>query len=1455
MVMNVLKKMAAAVMTLVMVIGLLPALTPPARADGTTLSAGDIAFVGLNSDGYDDFSFLLLKDIMAGTSIFITDKGWDDTTGFHDESPDGYWIWSTSTAQSAGTVVHIKTANVDSSFSNDGSSLTTSLGTITRGDGYDWDDIILSYMGDQLFIYQGSESSPTFITGIHWNVEDGTTASNWDDIADTVKVSELPDQLTNGVNAIWVYNLAGTTAADKEKDNFIYNCSTISGTPSELRAAINNISNWNVDPSGTTPYDQSPFPASFTVTVPAVPAVTSISPSSGPEAGGTSVTITGTDLAGASAVKFGVTDAASYTVNGDTQITATAPAGTGTVHITVTTAGGTSTESANDQFTYYDATAPAVTLTTTAGSVTNTAPIPVTATFSESVTGFSAGDITVTGGSAGNFMSVSASLYTFDITPSAEGTVMVDVAASTAQDAAGNDNTAATQLSVTYDTTPPIVPTVISTSISTNDTTPTWSWTAGGGGNGSFRYKLDDADLTSGATETTTASYTPASALSEGTHTLYVQERDAAGNWSSSGSFAVTVDTTGPSAPSVTAAATPTNDTTPTWSWAAGGGGNGNFRYKLDSADLTSGATETTAATYTPASDLSSGSHTLYVQERDDAGNWSSSGSFAVTVDTTGPTAPSVTSAAATTTDTTPTWSWTTGGGGNGNFRYKLDDTDLTSGATETTTASYTPVSALSDGTHTLYVQERDDAGNWSSSGSFAVTVDTTGPTVTVTTTAGSVTNASPILVTIAFSETVFGFTADNITVSNATKGAFGGAGANFTISITPDSEGTVTVDIAADVTQDALGNNNSAAAQLRLTYDTTAPTVTVTTTAGNVTNASPIPVTIGFSENVTGFTASDIAVTNGVKGALNGSGDTYTINITPAAEGAVTVDVASSAAQDAAGNNSTAAAQLSLTYDTTSPAAGGGGTISTSGVTSASVDLSWTAGTDTVTASANLMYKVVYSENDNISTTADAQNNGITAQDWTADITNATATGLSSSTTYYFNILIRDAAGNIAAYTPASETTAASSAGGAGGIATNGGETDANVEVNGESYTAGESETGTSADGRTQTTVTVDTDKLQDILESQGAGAVVTIPITTGSEVAAGVLTGEMVDNMAESGATLVMQTETATYTIPAEEIDINAISEQFGENVSLSDITVTVTIATPSDEMITVVENAADEGGYALVVPPVEFTITCEYNGQTIDVTMFEAYVERLIAIPDGYDPSEITTTVVIDPDGTIRHVPTQVIEIDGKYYAVVNSLTNSVYSVIYNNVEFDDVTNHWAKNAVNDMGSRMIVTGVGNNCYAPEQAVTRAEFAAMIVRALGLAPGIGASGFSDVDAGDWYAGYVKTAAGYGIINGYGDGTFGPTDRITREQAMTMLARAMIITGLEADVDAGALLLNFNDGVDVSDYAKDGVAACIETGIVTGKTNVTIAPLDPVTRAEVAVMIQRLLVQSGLI
>ncbi len=411
-------------------------------------------------------------------------------------------------------------------------------------------------------------------------------------------------------------------------------------------------------------------------------------------------------------------------------------------------------------------------------------------------------------------------------------------------------------------------------------------------------------------------------------------------------------------------------------------------------------------------------------------------------------------------------------------------------------------------------------------------------------------------------------------------------------------------------------------------------------------------------------------------------------------------------------------------------------------------------------------------------------------------------------------------------------------------------------VLVNGREEKIGKSASSTEGE-RTITTITVNPQQLEDKLQAEGQGAVVTIPVSATSDVIVGELNGQMVKNMEDKQAVLVVQTGHASYTIPSVQVDIGSISKQLG-SAALEDIKVQIRIAEPEAAMLKVGEAAAGQNGLTLVVPPVHFTVEASYEGQTVEVSKFSAYVERTIALPEGVDPNKITTGIVTEADGSVRHVPTKVTVMGGKYYAQINSLTNSMYSVIWHPLAFKDVEQHWAQQDVNDMGSRLVVNGVGDGLFNPDAAITRAEFAAIVMRGLGLKPVGGSAVFTDVQASDWYYTAVQTTSDYKLIDGFEDGTFRPNEKITREQAMLIIARAMVVTKLQGKLPAkeiGELLKPFADAAAASDWAKAGITASLQAGLVTGRSADELAPQASITRAEVATIVKRLLKESGLI
>ncbi|WP_286680874.1 S-layer homology domain-containing protein [Tepidanaerobacter sp. EBM-49] len=179
-------------------------------------------------------------------------------------------------------------------------------------------------------------------------------------------------------------------------------------------------------------------------------------------------------------------------------------------------------------------------------------------------------------------------------------------------------------------------------------------------------------------------------------------------------------------------------------------------------------------------------------------------------------------------------------------------------------------------------------------------------------------------------------------------------------------------------------------------------------------------------------------------------------------------------------------------------------------------------------------------------------------------------------------------------------------------------------------------------------------------------------------------------------------------------------------------------------------------------------------------------------------------------------------------------------STYALIEYNKTFADIKYHWAKGYVESMAAKQIVNGKAENIFAPDDDMTRAEFAKIIVNAMELDLNKYSGSFEDVKAGDWFADYVQTAFDNKLIEGKVAGkVFDPNGKITREEMMTIIGRAI---GKEGAADADTILKSFKDGNKVSSYAKDYVSLLIEEKLVNGYPDGTLKPANSITRAEAA-------------
>ena len=204
---------------------------------------------------------------------------------------------------------------------------------------------------------------------------------------------------------------------------------------------------------------------------------------------------------------------------------------------------------------------------------------------------------------------------------------------------------------------------------------------------------------------------------------------------------------------------------------------------------------------------------------------------------------------------------------------------------------------------------------------------DVIAPTLVITLSDYALKIGDTATVTFTFSEAPTGFTEADVTAPNCSLSSFGVTGNPliYTAIFTPTadvSDATNVITVGTGWT-DAAGNPPAGATTSdNYTVDTTAPTVVITSSESSPTAASPIPITVTFSESVTGFVVGDITISAGSLANFSGSGTTYTVNWTPGIIGALTMDIAGGVCVDAAGNANTAASQFAITETTiTAPA------------------------------------------------------------------------------------------------------------------------------------------------------------------------------------------------------------------------------------------------------------------------------------------------------------------------------------------------------------------------------------------------------------------------------------------------------------------------------------------------------------------------------------------------------
>lgn len=169
------------------------------------------------------------------------------------------------------------------------------------------------------------------------------------------------------------------------------------------------------------------------------------------------------------------------------------------------------------------------------------------------------------------------------------------------------------------------------------------------------------------------------------------------------------------------------------------------------------------------------------------------------------------------------------------------------------------------------------------------------------------------------------------------------------------------------------------------------------------------------------------------------------------------------------------------------------------------------------------------------------------------------------------------------------------------------------------------------------------------------------------------------------------------------------------------------------------------------------------------------------------------------------------------------------------------FCDISGHWAEANIKKAYEQGFVKGVNEKEFAPNEYITRAEISALIARCLNISA-VSNAEYKDISDNDWFYKDIAAVSAKGYMKGF-DGNFRPNDKLTREEFAAVAAR--ILTKVQESEND----LEFNDNIEISEWARNDIKKVVSTGIMQGRENNNFAPKETVTRAEAITVMLRIL------
>ena len=386
--------------------------------------------------------------------------------------------------------------------------------------------------------------------------------------------------------------------------------------------------------------------------------------------------------------------------------------------------------------------------------------------------------------------------------------------------------------------------------------------------------------------------------------------------------------------------------------------------------------------------------------------------------------------------------------------------------------------------------------------------------------------------------------------------------------------------------------------------------------------------------------------------------------------------------------------------------------------------------------------------------------------------------------------------------------------------------------------------------------------DKIVDAITPEKSEVTINLPKAEAGKAVSVMIPAGLVDKLEGKapGATIVIKTGNVSYELKPANIDTEALAKELG--VPASQLSLKVAVNPVPSARATEVTNAVQAKGAKVLSQIVDFTIEAVGNNKSVVIhNLGNRFIDRGFGLDVNVNSSR-ATGVRVNADGTFSSVPTKFVTKGGKSTAVVRSLRNSEYTVVEGDVTFPDVDKgaNWAEKYIESLASKYIIEGETSGKYSPNKYMTRAQFAVLLARALGLPEAEYDGRFKDVKGTEWFNknGALMATVKYGIVAGTSENTFAPNANITRAQATAMIGRALKLDFLNFDpakLDKDKKLADFKDGKTIGAATREDVLVAYQAGIVGGTGAGTFAPEAFTKRDQMAKILGEFLVKADLI